>query len=89
MLVYAELKYCCHHGEIEFKFHPRVRKVDRETEEEIAQHLKFNANRKLVQQSYKEKTGKKIILKDIHNIATRFKATEEPVSRIVHTKPTM
>ena len=131
-LVYAELKYCCHHGgksftsrskgdrpnqttgkigcpftirskatkdgqflevvsavtehnhqvsEIEYKFHPRVRKVDRETEEEIAQHLKFNANRKLVQQSYKEKTGKKIILKDIHNIATSFKATEEPLSQ--------
>ena len=130
-LVYAELKYCCHHGgksftsrskgdrpnqttgkigcpftirlkatkdgqflevvsavtehnhqvsEIEYKFHPRVRKVDRETEE-IAQHLKFNANRKLVQQPYKEKTGKKIILKDIHNIATRFTATEEPLSQ--------
>ena len=100
-LVYAKLKYCCHHGgknfssrstgarpnhttgkigcpfhirlratkddqslevdkmdtshshpvsELEYKFHPRVRKVDRDTENKIAEHLKFNANRKLVEQ---------------------------------------
>ena len=62
--------------ELEYKYHPKVRKVDLQTEKEIAQHLQFHSNRKLVQQSYAEKTGKKIILKDIHNIATRMKASD-------------
>ena len=65
-------------SELEHWFHPKVRKVDKETEEEIAKHLKFNANRKLVHQSYVEKTGKRLILKDVHNIATRFKAASQP-----------
>ena len=48
--------------------------MDQQTEHEIAQHLKFHPNTKLEQLSYAEKTGKKITLKDVHNIATRMKA---------------
>ena len=59
--------------ELEYKFYHSVRKVDKETDNEIASHLQLNANRKLIQQTYKEKTGKNILLKDVHNIATRAK----------------
>ena len=60
--------------EMEFHFHPKVRKVDAETEKEIASHLQLNANRKLVQQTYRQKTGKNILMRDLHYIATRAKA---------------
>ena len=63
--------------ELEFKFHPRVRKLDPETEKEIASNLQMNASRKLVQQNYKEKTGKTILMKDLHNIATHAKQTSQ------------
>ena len=59
--------------EMEFQYHPRVRKVDETTEKEIASHLQLSANRKLVQQTYKHKTGKNILMRDLHNIATRAK----------------
>ena len=66
--------------ELEYKFHPRVRKVDQSTEQEIATHLQLNANRKLVQQSYKEKTGKNILMRDLHIIATRAKQNNKGVN---------
>ena len=59
--------------EMEFQFHPKIRKEDETTEKEIAGHLQLNANRKLVQQMYKQKTGKNILMRDLHNIATRAK----------------
>ena len=62
---------------LEFKFHPRVRKVDPETEKEIASHVQLNASRKLVQQNFREKTGKTILMKDLHNIATLAKQTSQ------------
>ena len=66
--------------ELEYKFHPRVRKVDQSTEQEIATHLQLSANRKLVQQSYKEKTGKNILMRGLHNIATRAKQNNKGVN---------
>ena len=59
--------------ELEFKFHHKVRKVNSATQREIEQHLQLNANRRLIQQTYKEKTGKNITMKDLHNIGTRMK----------------
>ena len=38
-----------------------VRKLDSETRKEVASHLQLNAKKKLVQQSYREKTGKNIL----------------------------
>ena len=74
-VVHCEMNHNHQVTEIEYKYHPKVRKVDQETEKEIAEHLRFQGNRKLIQQSYSEKTGKKIILKDVHNIASRMKPT--------------
>ena len=50
--------------------HPSQRKIDQDVREEVIQMLSVNANRKLVQQHLTEKTGKRVILKDIHNIGT-------------------
>ena len=58
---------------MEFQYHPKVRKVDETTEKEIASHLQLSPNRKLVQQTYKQKTGKNILMRDLHNIVTRAK----------------
>ena len=40
--------------------------------------LKKNPNKKLVRQQFAEKTGKPVIMKDIHNIATRAKEVSVP-----------
>ena len=64
--------------ELEFKFHPQVRKVDESTKKEIEQHIRLHANRRLIQQTYKEKTGKNITMKDLHNIGTKMKVTDNP-----------
>ena len=58
-------------SEAEFKFAPKERIVGKEVEKEIAEMVSLNANRKKIQQLYAEKTGKAILMKDIHNIATR------------------
>ena len=43
--------------------------------------IKVDANHKLIRQTYAEKTGKRVTLKDIHNIATRQKkAAQSQVS---------
>ena len=60
-------------SEAEFKFAPKQRIVGKEVEKEIAEMVSLNANRKKIQQLYAEKTGKAILMKDIHNIATRAK----------------
>ena len=55
----------------EFKLNPAVRKLDSETEKEIQSIVRMNGNRKLIQQYYAEKTGKAILMRDIHNLAAR------------------
>ena len=62
---------------MEYKFHPKVRKVDSDTRKEIEQHMQLNANRRMIQQTYKEKTGKQITMKDLHNIGTKMRITTE------------
>ena len=63
--------------EMEYKFHPKVRQVDSDTRKEIEQHMQLNANRRMIQQTYKEKTGKQITMKDLHNIGTKMRITTE------------
>ena len=50
--------------------------MDADTEKEIGQMIILNANRKMVQSHFSEKTGKAILMKDIHNIASRAKHRE-------------
>ena len=59
-------------SEAEFKFAPKQRIVEKEVQKEIADMVSLDANKK-IQKIYAEKTGKAILMKDIHNIATRFK----------------
>ena len=56
-------------SEAEFKFAPKQRIVGKD----VAEMVSLNANKKKIQQLYSEKTGKAILMKDIHNIATRAK----------------
>ena len=60
----------------EFKLNPKQRKVDGDTEKEISKMIELNANRKMIQSHFAEKTGKPILMKDIHNIASRAKEQE-------------
>ena len=55
----------------EYNMNPSVRRLDSETKEEIKGIIKMNGNRKLIQQYYAEKTGKSVLMRDIHNLATQ------------------
>ena len=57
--------------EQEFNLLPSQRKVDNTTEKEMANKLMGGMNRKTVQHEYSERTGKPILMKDVHNIATK------------------
>ena len=70
-------------SEAEFKFAPKQMIVGKEVEKEIAEIVSLNANRKKIQQLYSQKTGKAILMKDIHNIATRAKQQKREVNGTV------
>ena len=59
--------------EEEFKMNPKQRRLDAETETEIANMITVSANRKRIQSLFSEKTGKVLLMGDIHNIAARSK----------------
>ena len=74
-LVLSNMKTDHNHevSEAEFKFAPKQRIVEKEVQKQIADMVSLDANRKKIRQIYAEKRGKAILMKDIHNIATRFK----------------
>ena len=55
----------------DYQMNPSVRRLDSTTKEEIRGMMKMNANRKLIQQHFSEKTGKAILMQDIHNLASQ------------------
>ena len=68
-------------SEEEFKLNPKQRRVGPETEKEIVNMISVNANRKMVQSHFSEKTGKVLLMSDIHNIATRAKQNDSQPER--------
>ncbi|VDI04173.1 zinc finger SWIM domain-containing protein 3 [Mytilus galloprovincialis] len=56
-----------------FKFLPRQRQLSGEERKDVETMLKVKANKKMVQSYIMEKTGKKIVLKDLHNIKSEMK----------------
>ena len=54
-----------------FKYDYSQRKLESVDTADIAELLKLAPNRKLVKKHYEEKTGKCLVMKDIHNIASR------------------
>ena len=56
----------------EFRFHPKQRKLDLSSQEEIATLLALEPDKRLLRQRLMEVTGKVILMKDIHNIKTRL-----------------
>ena len=69
------------HDTSEFKLNPKKRRVGPQTEKEIANMISVNANRKMVQSHFSEKTGKVLLKSDIHNIATRAKQQDSQPDR--------
>ena len=59
-----------------FKYDFTQRKLNTGDREEIEQLLNHAANRKLIASSYAKKTGKRVILKDIHNLASSTKESD-------------
>ena len=55
----------------EFQLYPSQCRLDSENREEVKDLCKMQANRKLIRQTLAEKTGKRIVMKDIHNIAVK------------------
>ena len=56
-----------------FRHHPKNRKWDESSMKEAEEMLRVDPNRKLVRQHFAEKTGKTLIMRDIHNIAWNLK----------------
>lgn len=67
----------CHTHEISaasYEHYPRQRQLDDDTKTEVAKMLKVGANRKLLQRHVSEKTGKRVLMRDIHNLGYRSKS---------------
>ena len=58
----------------EFQLYPSQRRLDKESTQQVAELCKMQANRKLIRENIAEKTGKNLVMKDIHNIAGRVKS---------------
>lgn len=56
----------------EFRLHPKQRKLDIGSQEEIANLLSMEPDKKLLREKLMQITGKVILMKDIHNIKTRL-----------------
>ena len=54
-----------------FELLPSQRKLDKETKKKAKERLDVKANKKMVQQYLTEKTGKVVLLKDVHNLQAR------------------
>ena len=54
-----------------FELLPSQRKLDKETKKKAKEMLDVKANKKMVQQYLTEKTGKVVLLKDVHNLQAR------------------
>lgn len=59
-------------SEAEFRLHPKQRKLDINSQEEIANLLSMEPDKKLLRDKLMQITGKVILMKDIHNIKTRL-----------------
>ncbi|KAH9487633.1 hypothetical protein Btru_070201 [Bulinus truncatus] len=59
-------------SEAEFRLHPKQRKLDIGSQEEIANLLCMEPDKKLLRDKLMQITGKVILMKDIHNIKTRL-----------------
>ncbi|XP_005110633.1 mastermind-like protein 2 [Aplysia californica] len=59
-------------SEVEFRLHPKQRKLDQGSQEEIATLLSLEPDKKLLREKLMQVTGKVILMKDIHNIKTRL-----------------
>ena len=58
----------------EFQLYPSQRHLDNESTQQVAELCKMQANRKLIRENIAVKTGKNLVMKDIHNIAGRVKS---------------
>ena len=58
---------------VEFNHLPYNRQLSDHECNEVERMIQMNGDKKLIQQQLIEKTGKKVHLKDIHNIATKSK----------------
>ncbi|KAL8623834.1 hypothetical protein ACOMHN_058864 [Nucella lapillus] len=71
----------CHTHEISaaiYEHYPSQRQLDDDTKTEVANMLKVGANRKLLQRHVSEKTGRRVLLRDIHNLGYRAKSRPTP-----------
>ncbi|XP_065647947.1 uncharacterized protein LOC136077346 [Hydra vulgaris] len=56
---------------------PKVRKLSNEQEKDVRQMLKLHCNKWLVHEHIQNETGKKITLKDIHNLSSKEKGSTD------------
>lgn len=63
--------------EASFKYHPKQRKLDSDALQEAAYLLRHDCPKRNVLDTLSDKTGQRLVMKDIHNIATN-RANSDP-----------
>jgi hypothetical protein len=64
-----------------FKYLPKQRHLSREERQDVENMLKVKANKKMLQNYVMQKTGKHVILKDLHNIQSNIKKKDKDINR--------
>ncbi|XP_064469882.1 zinc finger SWIM domain-containing protein 1-like [Ornithodoros turicata] len=91
MLEIIEVKDVHNHttSKVLFNYLPQERRLPGNIKDEVRHLMQHGANKKLVKRTIQEKTGKKVLLKDINNItvtATHDKNSIEKTVLLIHEK---
>ena len=64
-----------------FKYLPKQRHLSSEERQDVENMLKVNANKEMLQNYVMQKTGKNVILKDLHNIQSNIKKKDKDINK--------
>lgn len=67
-----------------FQFMSKQRKLTEAEEKEVKSMIKLKANRKLIQNHLQKATGKKVVMKDLHNIGTHCNGKKNDLQELVN-----
>ena len=64
-----------------FKYLPKQRHLSSKERQDVENMLKVKANKKMLQNYVMQKTGKNVILKDLHNIQSNIKKKDKDINK--------
>lgn len=64
-----------------FKYLPKQRHLSSEERQDVENMLKVNTNKTILQNYVMQKTGKNVVLKDLHNIQSHIKKKDKDINK--------